>query len=210
MKGLLLKDFYMAMKYCRAYVVIAVVFSLFSIWGKTSFLIAYPILLASVIPVNLISYDEKSKWSSYSGVFPYSRQQLVSVKYLIALIALAFAVILALAGQIARMAINNDFDVDLVLSLVALLPAMGILAPSLMLPAIFKFGAEKGRIVFYVMICGFCAVFGVLGAIGEEADLANLMISMQSWLIPVITSVSVVLLAVSWLLSIKVYKKKEI
>ena len=27
MKGLLLKDFYMAMKYCRAYVVIAVVFS---------------------------------------------------------------------------------------------------------------------------------------------------------------------------------------
>ena len=64
MKGLLLKDFYMAMKYCRAYVVIAVVFSLFSIWGNTSFLIAYPILLASVIPVNLISYDEKSKWSS--------------------------------------------------------------------------------------------------------------------------------------------------
>lgn len=60
MKGLLLKDFYMAMKYCRAYVVIAVVFSLFSIWGNTSFLIAYPILLASVIPVNLISYDEKA------------------------------------------------------------------------------------------------------------------------------------------------------
>ena len=57
MKGLLLKDFYMAMKYCRTYVVIAVVFSLFSIWGNTSFLIAYPILLASVIPVNLISYD---------------------------------------------------------------------------------------------------------------------------------------------------------
>ena len=64
--------------------------------------------------------------------------------------------------------------------------------------------------MFYVIICGFCAVFGVLGAMGEEADLANLMISMQSWLIPIITSVSVVLLAASWLLSIKVYRKKEI
>ena len=210
MKGLLLKDFYMAMKYCRAYVVIAVVFSLLSIWGNTSFLLAYPVLLASVIPVNLISYDEKSRWSSYSGVFPYSRQQLVSVKYLMALIFLAFAIVLVLIGQIARMLLNNTFAVNVVLSLVALLPAMGILAPSLMLPAIFKFGAEKGRIVFYVIICGFCGVFGVLGAIGEEADLANLMISMQSWLIPVITSVSVVLLAASWLLSIKVYRKKEI
>lgn len=60
MKGLLLKDFYMAMKYCRAYVVIAVVFSLLSIWGNTSFLLAYPVLLASVIPVNLISHDEKA------------------------------------------------------------------------------------------------------------------------------------------------------
>ena len=210
MKGLLLKDFYMAMKYCRAYVVIAVVFSLLSIWGNTSFLLAYPVLLASVIPVNLISYDEKSRWSSYSGVFPYSRQQLVSVKYLMALIFLAFAIVLVLIGQIARMLLNNTFDVNVVLSLVALLPAMGILAPSLMLPAIFKFGAEKGRVVFYVIICGFCAAFGVLGAIGEEADLANLMTSMQSWLIPVITSVSVVLLAASWLLSIKVYRKKEI
>lgn len=210
MKGLLLKDFYMAMKYCRAYVVIAVVFSLLSIWGNTSFLLAYPVLLASVIPVNLISYDEKSRWSRYCGVFPYSRQQLVSVKYLMALIFLAFAIVLVLIGQIARMLLNNTFDVNVVLSLVALLPAMGILAPSLMLPAIFKFGAEKGRVVFYVIICGFCAAVGVLGAIGEEADLANLMISMQSWLIPVITSVSVVLLAASWLLSIKVYRKKEI
>ena len=91
MKGLLLKDFYMARKYCRAYVVIAVVFSLLAVWGNTSFLLAYPVLLASVIPVNLISYDEKSKWSSFSGVFPYSKQQLVSVKYLMALIFLAFA-----------------------------------------------------------------------------------------------------------------------
>lgn len=84
-------------------------------------------LLASVIPVNLISYDEKSKWSSFSGVFPYSKQQLVSVKYLMALIFLAFAIILVLVGQITRMLINNEFDVNALLSLVALLPAMGLL-----------------------------------------------------------------------------------
>lgn len=208
MKGLLLKDFYMAMKYCRAYALIAVVFSLISVWGNNSFLLAYPIMLASFIPVNLLSYDEKSRWSRYSGVFPYSRQQLVSVKYLIALIFLAFAVILVLTGQIAGMLANNAFDVNTVLTFVALLPAMGILAPSLMLPAIFKFGSEKGRIVFYVVIFAFCAAFGVLGAM-ENENFTDLLISVQSWLIPVITSAAVVLLAASWLISIRIYRKKE-
>lgn len=68
MKGLLLKDFYMARKYCRAYVVIAVVFSLLAVWGNTSFLLAYPVLLASVIPVNLISYDEKANGAVFRRI----------------------------------------------------------------------------------------------------------------------------------------------
>lgn len=54
MKGLLLKDFYMARKYCRAYVVIAVVFSLLAVWGNTSFLLAYPVLLTDNEIQNLI------------------------------------------------------------------------------------------------------------------------------------------------------------
>ena len=124
---------------------------------------------------------------------------------------MAFGNIHGLVGQITRMLSNNELDGNAFLSLVALLPAMGLFAPSLMLPAIFKFGAEKGRFAFYVIICVFCAAFGVIGAMGEEADLAivNLMFSMRSWFLPVICSASVIVLAVSWILSIQVYKKRE-
>ena len=101
MKGLLLKDFYMAMKYCRAYVVIAVVFSLLSIWGNTSFLLAYPVLLASVIPVNLISYDEKSRWQQYCETMPYTRKQVVDSKYLMSFLLIAgLSVVLAAAHSL--------------------------------------------------------------------------------------------------------------
>ena len=57
MKGLLLKDLYMTVKYCRAYFFIAIVIAIATVWGNSWFFLAYPIIIASVILVNLISYD---------------------------------------------------------------------------------------------------------------------------------------------------------
>ena len=86
MKGLILKDFYMAMKYCRVYLAITIIFAIASIYGNSTFFLFYPVLMAGIIPVNLISYDEKSKWNVYVGAFPYTRREFVSVKYIVCLL----------------------------------------------------------------------------------------------------------------------------
>ena len=36
MKGLILKDFYMAMKYCRVYLAITIIFAIASIYGNST------------------------------------------------------------------------------------------------------------------------------------------------------------------------------
>lgn len=103
MKGLLLKEYYMIAKYCRAFLLIVVVFLAVSFFSSDNmFFIMYPAILASMIPVTLISYDEREKWNVYSGTLPYSRAQLVSAKYLAGLFfsALVF-VVSALAKPIA-------------------------------------------------------------------------------------------------------------
>ena len=57
MQGLLLKDWYMIKKYCRAYLLLAIIFTVVSFFGEDNlFLIFYPCLLCGVIPVNLIAY----------------------------------------------------------------------------------------------------------------------------------------------------------
>ena len=43
MKGLILKDFYMAIKYCRFYLVITVIFAIASIYGDSAFFLFYPV-----------------------------------------------------------------------------------------------------------------------------------------------------------------------
>ena len=58
MKGLLLKDLYMTMKYCRTYLLIAVVFIAVSFGGGDSLIfIFYPCLFCGMIPVSLLGYD---------------------------------------------------------------------------------------------------------------------------------------------------------
>ena len=84
MKGLLLKDFYLSWRYCRAFLVIVAVFLAVSFTGDDNiFFLIYPIMIASVIPMTLVSYDEHDKWTAYSGTLPYTRAQLVSTKYLV-------------------------------------------------------------------------------------------------------------------------------
>ena len=88
MSGLLLKELYMARKYCRLHLVITVLFLGMAMLpsAENLFLLFYPSAMASFIPVTLLSYDTQSKWDVYFDTLPTSRAQYVSAKYLIGLI----------------------------------------------------------------------------------------------------------------------------
>ena len=84
MKGLLLKDWYMMKKYCRYYLFCTIGFIILSILSAGNmFFVFYPCMLCGMIPVNLIGYDERSRWMQYSGTMPYTKAQIVSGKYVI-------------------------------------------------------------------------------------------------------------------------------
>ena len=90
------------------------------------------------------------------------------------------------------------------LQLALLLPAFGLIAPAIMLPVSLYFGVEKGRILYFILI----GVFVTLGitlfdsvreiGTGHPGSMA--------------VSVPVVLLIYggSWLLSRKLYEKREL
>lgn len=210
MKGLLLKDLYMAARYCRFYVVISLVFTVASIWGNNIFFMIYPVLMTTVIPVNLISYDEKSKWSVYAGTFPYSREELVSIKYVMTLIFLGVGVLMIVAAQAVKMVIYGALDWKLLGLFTAVLPAVGLTGPCIMLPAIFKFGVEKGRGIFYVVIIVVCALYGAVGAIGADADIMAFLLAAGIWIVPAFFAAGLLLLWGSWRLSINFYEKREL
>ena len=145
MRGLLLKDIYMAAKYCRAYLLLAVVFIPVSFASSENlFMIFYPCLLCGMIPVNLLGYDERSRWLSYSQTMPYSRTQIVNAKYIMGLGAQLIMIMLTGIAQALRMSTQGTFQLQGYLVLMLLLLVMSLLSSSITLPFMFKLGVEKG------------------------------------------------------------------
>ena len=160
MKGLLLKDLYMMRKYCRSYLVIVGVFTIMAVVlpfvedgnRSTLFLSAYPVLLAGILPVTLISYEEKSKWNQYVGIFPYTKREQVSVKYLDMLAVLSIGLSLAAISQGVTLAATASFHWETYILLLEGILLTGLLSPCILLPVVFWFGVEKGRIVYFAAV----------------------------------------------------------
>lgn len=207
MKGLLLKDFYSLLKNCRYLMLIIIVFIAVSCFGNNNlFFIYYPTLFASMIPVTLISYDEREKWNIYALSLPYTKAQFVSSKYLIGLLFELTVFILSAVAQAFRMISTNSFLAKEYFSLILSIFVIGLIGPSFLLPFIFKFGSEKGRIAYLVVIGVLCAGASVLVSMKlGAAELSNI-----SSILILITAITIVIFSVSWYLSIMIYRKREL
>lgn len=210
MKGLLLKDFYMTAKYCRTYLLIGIVFIAVSFAGAESqnmFFVFYPCLLCGMIPVNLLAYDERSRWLEYSGTLPYTKAQLVSAKYLVGVIVQGVMLLAVGIAQAVRMNLAGSFRLGEYGMIMALIFAMATITSSISLPFMFRWGVEKGRIAYYCMI-GFVCAAGYLGSVFfTESRKVTAAGSLVPWAMILLGTA---IYAASWLASIALYQKREV
>lgn len=210
MKGLLLKDFYMTVKYCRTYLLIGIVFIAVSFAGADSqnmFFVFYPCLLCGMIPVNLLAYDERSRWLEYSGTLPYTKAQLVSAKYLVGVIVQGIMLIAVGIAQAVRMNLAGSFRLGEYGMIMAMIFAMATITSSISLPFMFRWGVEKGRIAYYCMI-GFVCAAGYLGSVFfTESRKVTAAGSLVPWAMILLGTA---IYAASWLASIALYQKREV
>ena len=208
MKGLLLKELYLIKKYCKMYLLITIVFVGASLVNNDNmFFIFYPCLLCGMIPVNLLSLDERSKWLQYSLSLPYSRAQLVSSKYLIGLFTQIAVVLIIAISQAIKMKISNTLSLDALASIVFTVIIMATVSASISLPFMFKYGVEKGRVAYYAMIGIVCAG-GVLASKLLSTNVDG-TVSFDKAL-PLLCLAGIGIYALSWYISTAVFKKREI
>ena len=207
MRGLLLKDWYMMKKYCRAYLLIAIIFIAVSLVNDDNmFFVFYPCLLCGMIPVNLLGYDERSRWTLYSGALPYTKTQIVSAKYLIGLLAQLAMLLVTGMVQGIKMSMHGTFAKDFPV-LMLLMLTVATLSSSISLPFIFKLGVEKGRTAYYVMIGFVCGA----SVVASNLFSARLRMEIQpNALLAILALVGVGVYILSWYMSVVFYKKREV
>ena len=208
MKGLLLKDWYMVKKYCRSYLLITVVFVAVSLVSDGNmFFIFYPCLLCGMIPVNLLGYDERSRWMQYSGTLPYTKTQIVSGKYIIGLLAQLTILVVTGVAQAAKMIVAGNFVLGDFVVLMLLMLIVSTFTSSISLPFIFKLGVEKGRTAYYIMIGFVCGASVLASSIFR----GQLMSEIQpNIVLTVLAIVGIGVYIFSWYMSVVFFKRREI
>ena len=204
MKGLLLKDFYVAKKNLRTFLIMILAFSLGSLAAKDSgnFFLCYGIVLMPGITMSLISYDERYHWDSYAGAMPLSREQMVTEKYLLHLgMVLVWLPVLLLLQHFQSVPAFGGSPLTLLVAGLNL----GLLLSGILLPIIFAVGTEKGRAGYYVVLFGGM----ILATVSEE------LTSLTGYVPEAVSSVFLVLLpaavyVLSWRIAIRLYEKRSL
>lgn len=209
MKGLLLKDFYMAWKYCRPFFFILLMFLVLgNLDTGNLFFIMYPAILMGMIPMTLYSYDERERWCTYSQTMPVSRQSYVTEKYLFGFLAVVFyAAILTIVSLILTKIAGREVCWSALLAEIGVILMLGLFSQIVTMPLLMKLGAEKGRMVYLLVIGVMCGVIAYAVTFYEldAGRFADKNPGVGSGLLLIF-----VLYFLSWLLSVRLYKKREL
>lgn len=207
MKGLLLKDWYMAQKYCRSHLLIAVLFLIVAFIEESNmFFMTYPCIFVATIPTVLLSYDERCKWDEYCGTLPCTKKQIVSEKFIVGLIATIPLIIITTVVFGIKSKMAGYFDLDETMEIASVLIIVTAIMTAVTLPFMIKFGVERGRIAYYVMI-GFATALAILAPNVIGADMQK---KMNIPFAPIAIVFAAVIYTVSWYISVKFYEKREV
>lgn len=152
MKSLVLKDLYNVghnMKSTLAVIVLMGVFLTFTSDGDTSFYSIFCAIMFSLMVITSFSYDTLSNWEHYAMILPITRQDVVRGKFAVLLLLGLSGAVLGLLVGLLSAAIVPNATLDLGEQAFYMLPGftISIFMGSTSIPLIFKFGAEKARLM---------------------------------------------------------------
>ena len=209
MKALLIKDLKMIVKTLKLYLFIILCYApLGALQLRLGYSQIFPVILGSVLPLSAMAYDERFHWDRYCLTLPVSRRDIVLSKYLLSLgFAAAIAVYTLLVNLLIHVLAGASADTGAMPSYILLFTCVAITFININLPITFLLGTEKGRLVYLASMVFVIIFSGTIpqvssSALGLPMDVTGLALTM--------TVINIPLTAVSFLISLSVYRKKEL
>ena len=208
MKGVLLKDLYIARSNILVTIVSLVVlgFGLSFLLETSALLVLAPVASTTAVFIS-ITHDAACKWNKNVLTMPVSRGQIIGEKFVFYILLAALGLITALLPCII-LAVS---DAGITPHSLCLYGSIGIsatlLAGGISLPCAYLFDPEKSQIVFMM---SFMASTGIIAGI---VLLANLFISVKENVLLVfhiVLVISILWFLVSYRVAVKVYQKRDI
>lgn len=219
MKGLIIKDIRIIFSNKNVFLFIPILVSMaaFSKTRLAVYLFAYVAVMVISLLTTTISFDDMENGTSFLMTMPVSRKEYVKSKYLLGVVSLILGVVLSIAVVTAVTFLKGDtLDVNGLMLIVCLLWLVMIVLMSVLIPVQLKFGSINGKAVLMCIIIGsmlvLAAMILVLRNYSEET--LNFFVNeiMKNMALMTAAGIfgTVIILAISYMMSVKIMKKREL
>ena len=125
----------------------------------------FVVVWCAMLPFTAMAYDERSHWDQLAAMMPYSKRDIVLSKYILGWLCMAVAMVISAAFQAAASVFTHEAPA---LSTLAMSFLGGVIALAVTLPMIFRFGVERARWGFLIIVFGVAILGGAAAGIAEE------------------------------------------
>ena len=215
MLGLLEKDLRLLKGQKNFFLIILLITVFLSLNSEDNFAVTYLTFIAGFLTISSFGYDDNGNCMPFLLTLPVSRTLYVKSKYvlgfLLTFIGWAAGMVISMVTALLHKAPPTVEAVLFQLAWVFLWMIM----LSFVLPMLFKFGAEKGRMATLAMMLVFMAIVFVFTKLAEtlgmdvDACLEALAGQQIVVLVAGMAAAALIILLISYSISVKIIQKKE-
>lgn len=208
MKALLLKDFFSMKSQIKwiCFIVLTVIGMSFFI-EDGMILLAITLIFGTIQITSIFAFDEMSGWDQYANTLPFRKSQIIKSKYIFSLLLTVVLLLLVYPFVVFSNTVTNSFQMNELLSIICSVVSLSMVLLSFIIPSFIKFGTQKARIVLFILV--FSLSYGtkyLLDIISLPSLPSVETLQRMSYVSPIF---ALIILTMSYLLSVKFYEAKE-
>lgn len=200
MFGVILKDLKNVKGQLLYYAVVVSVFFAIGLFLKNIyFYLGAIVFVAAVLPISALAYDEKDNWDKFALAAGVKRIQLVFARYILGVIP--FIPLFAFGFLFLVLPSLRNIET---LSSLFVFGGIGFLALAAVMPTAFRFGVEKARAAYTVILaCALALSVGISLLFARFGEMSSLTAAIVTF------SIGIVGVMVSIYFSAKIYETKD-
>lgn len=210
MKGLLLKDILGIKSFFKFFLAVVAICTVIALASQNEGFSAgiasgVSIFIGGMMGFTSFAYDTAYGWDNYVRTLPYTKKQIVLAKYVFSLLITGIGAGIGIAINLILTATGASGQDAGIWSAIALITCMVAIFISIMIPLMFRYGAEKARIIVIIVFLVPFMLFVLLGSENGAESMMELIDKCVVWL-PIVSAAALV---ISWFISVRIYEKKE-
>jgi len=220
--AMIYKDFSIIKRTAATYLLMMLFYFGMTIGGVfqgTGMMNMFASVLAIAVPLSGFAFDEQARWEKYAITLPLGRKGVVQAKYMMALLLTVCAGLLIVLMNLIIFAFFPSRIASLPAALLTVVGMMAgcTLVQSLLIPPCMKYGVQKARVILIIVFATTAAVmvplsmsvFFPMWARSIISGLSQAMLGQIAAVVLAAFVAAVLLMFVSYRLSLRIYEKKE-